>query len=234
MQRAEGGCRNWRADVLVFLFYLFIGIVILLGLIITILALSSIKIQILELEATNTGVKYKIAISLFFLGIIKYFKIKIDENFNKKINPNKVMKFIKPPQINWKEQLKTLKLDFIKLHIKLEEFHMKLSVGTSDVLVTTAIIVIISTMFPVLFRKAIKKYDSKKYFYTITPVYANKNILKLTLNSIINIKLVHIIYVIILLMKGSGVKNERASDRRINDDGYGQYSRYDRCQHNHR
>ncbi|MCL2860312.1 MAG: hypothetical protein FWF46_07175 [Oscillospiraceae bacterium] len=206
--------------MLVFLFYLFIGIIVLLTVASIILILSSVKIQIKKLEANNTKIKYDIVINLFFLSKVKYFKIKINEDFiNKRININKIMKFFKPKE-DIKSQYNEIKFDFEMLHIKLEEFHMELSVGTEDVLITTVLIVVISTIFSILFKKAIKKYDSKKYFYNITPVYTNKNILKLTLSSIINIKIVHIIYVIILLIKGSGLNNERTSNRKFNDDCY--------------
>jgi hypothetical protein len=67
----------------------------------------------------------------------------------------------------------------------------------------------------------IKEFQKQKHKYTITPVYADKNIIKINLNCIIKIKMIHIICVLYILMKKRRVeKHERTSNRRTYDYSY--------------
>ena len=79
------------------------------------------------------------------------------------------------------------------------------------------IVFIISMILP----RIIKKYNSKKYYYEIKPIYKNENMVKLDFSCIINIKMVHIMDILYLVLKKGRVnKNERTSNRRAYDYSY--------------
>ena len=61
---------------------------------------------------------------------------------------------------------------------------------------------------------------SKKKKFTVLPLYNIGNVIKINLNCIIDVKIVHIIYVIYILFKKGRNVNERASDRRAYDYSY--------------
>ena len=104
--------------------------------------------------------------------------------------------------------------------IDLEYLNLDFSLGTEFILLTTVIITTLSTIFPMLANKFIRKYDSKNYIYKFTPIY-NKNDIRLELDCIISIKLVHIINVILSILFKKGVfKNVRTSNTRFNDNCY--------------
>ena len=58
--------------------------------------------------------------------------------------------------------------------------------------------------------KEAKRFDTKyqNYIYNIKPIYNNKNLYKINLNCIIEIKMVHIINIIYMLLKKGRKKNE--------------------------
>ena len=69
-------------------------------------------------------------------------------------------------------------------------------------------------------EKSIRRYNKKNYWYRIQPIYKKQNYIKLNFNSIISIKIVHIIS---MSKKMGGSKHERASNRRFNVNCYGKY-----------
>jgi len=142
------------------------------------------------------------------MQIIEQVKIKFEKNNRKRIEKElfKDRKVIKNVIKESKIDLEYLNLDF--------------SLGTEFILLTTVIITTLSTIFPMLANKFIRKYDSKNYIYKFTPIY-NKNDIRLELDCIISIKLVHIINVILSILFKKGVfKNVRTSNTRFNDNCY--------------
>ena len=127
-----------------------------------------------------------------------------------------------------KEELpskRELREQFKKLDINIEEFHLKLEFGTQDVIITSAILTILASLLGGVFARYIHHYEKEKYEYKMTPIYENKNIVKLFLNCIIQVRLVHIIRIIYYFIKKrkENKKYERTSNRRSYDYSYGQY-----------
>lgn len=196
----------------------FIAIVLLLFVII-IAILTTIKIEYKYINKTC-----KLIIKLYILEKIRYLKIELDKTqlisiFEKvriKVFSDKHRKIEKDIY----QDRNVIKNIIKKLKINLEYLNVDLKLGTEFMLLTSVIIITISTIFPMIANKFIKKYDSKKYNYKFTPIY-NKNDIKLQLHCIINIKLVHIINVIISIIFKKGVfKNVRTSNTRFNDNCY--------------
>lgn len=170
---------------------------------------------------------------------IKNFKIVLPKNQNKITNKNNkvslkiyVLKKIKIAEIDLKKiDLKSdkvkkriqkqfdenkLKLDTIKLLNKvnyiIEKLDLKVYIGTEDPSIT-AIGVGVGYIIVSNFIGG-KTISNKNIDYKIFPIYQNKNIFKLELDSIITFKMENIIDIIKLLKKGRVDKNDRASNRR--------------------
>lgn len=208
--------------VLVFFICTFLILAIML------MVLSTILIRIEKFKISNYNncgkpkFDYKIFFELFFLNKLKIFSLKIDKKILDKINVQQKMKNVDFKQVKTdmpskkeiKQLIKKLKIDIEKLNIKLE-------IGTIDVILTSAIVTILASAIGIGLARIIKEYNKDKYNYEIYPVYQNLNLIKLDLNCIIKVKMVHIIFVIYLLLKKRRVeKHERTSNRRTYDYSY--------------
>lgn len=207
---------NLIFNTLLTVFIVFLIIVAVLSII---MILTTIKI---EFKYINNN--YKLIIKLYILGKIRYLKIELNkEKILKIINKarNKILEkdYQKVGEELYKDR-NVIKILIKKLKINLNYLNLDLKIGTEFILLTTVIIITISTIFPMLVNKFIKKYDEKKYNYKFTPIY-NKNAIKLQLHCIISVKIVHIISVILKITFKKGVfKNVRASNTRFNDNCY--------------
>ena len=189
---------------------------ILLGIIlcfVLIILLSSIRIKVCDLVVQNLKINedYKLYIQVYFIN-----KIKI---FSKKINMKKTMKLLKSKNINkLKNQNKKIKID--KENIKIifnikpiiEMLKLNINFGYEDACITSYLVAISNGLLSIFLP--FFSSSNKKINYSIKPVYG-QNILDIYLNSIISIKVVHIIYVILKLIKKGSMKNERTSNRRF-------------------
>ncbi len=196
--------------------------------------LSSIKLNINKLVIDNEKTEESqtdfikelhIYFQIYFLNKIKIAQIEINKEKIKKIPIGKIKEKLKKINIeelkNSELEKKEIKKAFEALKIDLEKLKFQIDVGTESVLLTSAIVTIISSLTGIIISKIIKEYNKDKYYYKIMPIYNNENKIKLNFKCIICIKLVHIIYVIYILIKMRRVKkNERASNRRAYDYSY--------------
>ncbi len=204
----------------------FICFFAIIALIIAILLLSVLKIDIEKLVINNINHKIKFNlesnIQIWLLNRLKILNIKITDETLKKLNINEKMKQldikkIESTMLSPKETITLIK----KLNIKLGKIDLKIALGTVNVILTSMLTVIISTILSFILAKTVKEYKKSKYYYNIQPNYNGKNIVNLDLNCIIEFKIVHIIYIIYILIKRKRVdKNERASNRRTYDYSY--------------
>lgn len=160
------------------MFFLFILII----LIILVLAVHTSKIEIkIENLKINTekskGQKInndkKIYLYIVIFGKIKIFKKKLD------------IKNIKLRNKNLRIDYKPL-LQNIKLHVK--GLDLKVQIGTQDAAITAILVGSITSLVGIILRKP---------KYQITPMYTNKNILKIELEGILSVHLMQYIYRII-------------------------------------
>lgn len=142
-------------------------------------------------------------------SIIKKIENKVSRKIEQKIKKNL-------KNINYSKKEIVYIIKKILKHLKLEskKMNLELLIGTEDIFITTFLIPVISIMFLVFFKITAKKIN-RNYSYKISPVY-NKNLIKLSLNCILQVKLVHIINIIYILLikKGRSDKYERTSNRR--------------------
>ncbi len=213
--------------VLFFIILFFIALVIMAG---------SIKVKILNLKISSEQIKnvqFDVRILFYLFNKLKLLDMQIDR---KKIDTPKMHKIIekashsktvmKIKKMNLKELNKNINLKNIikylkKLRLKVEKLKLKIELDTKNVLLITYLVPIISTIIAILLSKFANKCKRENYFYVINPLYENRNFIKIETSCIISLKLVHIINIIyIFLRKGRKRKDERTSNRRVNDNCY--------------
>lgn len=204
-------------------------------LILLVIVCSTIKIEIQKLRFLNNETDklqydYLMFLELRFLNHIKIVRLTLTpqkfKRLNKKVKINEKLQKIDVKDIKKdlpnKSEIKELGK---KLNLKLEEFHLNLEIGTKDVIITSAIIAILASVIGILLPKWIKQYHPEKCQYKMRPIYQNQNVIKLSLNCIIQVKVIHIINIIFTLVKKrkESKKHERTSNRRSYDYSYEQY-----------
>ena len=190
------------------------------------LLLSTLKINLknlkVKLAENKTKIYYEFYISLNLFNKIKFLQIKLDKE---KLQKMKIKNKLKPEQIEKIKQkvLNKEKLPEIikKLKINISQFNLRVEIDTKNVIVTTGLVAIFSILISNILSRLIKINKKNDYKYKIMPLYINQNILKIDFNCIINVKMVHIIYIIYILLKiRRDDKNERTSNRRSYDYSY--------------
>jgi len=157
---------------------------------------------------------YRIILSLHLFNKIKWLKFNLNSKRTRKIYNSKRLQ-----KIDFKKLEKDLKLEDLKIIARLQPkislLNLELKIGTEDVILTSFIIFFVTTAISIILPRSIKKYKEEKYKYVIQPVYMNKNLYKIQLDCIIEVKIVHIINIIYTFVtKKRGEKNERTSNRR--------------------
>lgn len=99
------------------------------------------------------------------------------------------------------------------LKLKIESLNLQINIGIEDAIYTSYSVATIASILSILLPHLVKEQDIKKVKYEINPIY-NTLTFNLKLDSIITLKIVHIIYVIYNLVKKGRDKNERTSNRR--------------------
>ena len=190
-------------------FYFFI--ILIISILLSTLKINIEKFKLINVNLENRKLINKIFIEIYLFGIFKIFKIKLKNNYFKR--NNKILK-----------NKKVINILFDK-KIKLEKANIKIELGTKNIQSTVASVFIVNNIISIIFAKKIKKFEDNKFFYSVLPLYNSQDILQISLNIIISIKYVHIIYIIYSLLKESRGKNGRTSNRKNYDYSYEQYKR---------
>lgn len=184
---------------------------------------SYIKIELKDASISNIPIfhyNFRLSVKVYLFKKIKIFSIKMD---SKKLIKNKLVQKIQAKMKNEKMNVSlTEGMEIVKKsNIELETFIANIKIGTEDVIFTSFIVTILSSILGIGLAKLIRKYNENKFCYLVIPVYGKNNMIDVDLNCIINVKLVHIIYVIYMFSKKrSEKKYERTSNRRTYDYSY--------------
>ncbi|MFU2363635.1 MAG: hypothetical protein ACM67R_07455 [Clostridiales bacterium] len=191
------------------------GLIILIGITAILIIASTLHIQIKNLSISNmqtkNNTKYEIIFSIYFANKIKYIWFNLNSKRAKKIYSK-----VQLEKIDLKKFKKVFKLsdlkELTKLHLKISDLNLEMNIGTKSPLVTSFLVVTISNAISLLLPHLVNNLKDNRYFYNIKPLYYNKELYKINLDCIIEIKVVHIINVIyyIFLKKGRR-KNERST-----------------------
>lgn len=213
------------------LVFIFLGIIIIIFFLLFILLLSSIVIQInnLELESKNRyqhPIKdYELIISIKAFNKINIFSKHFNNKKLRKIYSSKKLQKIDIKEIKKNVSLKNINLNifkFIKI-INVEKFILNIEIGTEDAIITSYLNVILASIIGIMLAAVTKGKYINKCKYLITPMYRSKNEYYIKLDSIISIKIVHIIYIIYIFIKKGRENNDRTSYRRTYDYSYERY-----------
>ena len=209
---------------------LFLKIILIISIFLILIITVKVEVKIQNIKYNSEKVKgerlannYQIIIKILTLEKIPIFRLKINKSKIEKINAKTHLKQKIEEEIQKQDIAKAIemekKYDLKKLipevykNIKLEteNINLKIDIGTENVVLTSFIIPIISTILA---------FTVKRNF-EVQPIYQNKNIIKFELNGIFSVKMIHIIDTICILKKKRRVyKNERTSNRRTYDDCY--------------
>lgn len=191
------------------------GLIILIGITAILIIASTLHIQIKNLSISNMQTKnnnkYAIIFSIYFANKIKYIWFNLNSKRAKKIYSK-----VQLEKIDLKKFKKVFKLsdlkELTKLHLKISDLNLEMNIGTKSPLVTSFLVVTISNAISLLLPHLVNNLKDNRYFYNIKPLYYNKELYKINLDCIIEIKMVHIINVIyyIFLKKGRR-ENERST-----------------------
>lgn len=193
------------------LLLIFAIIVILLKLFFSInikLEIENLKLSLPKNQNRITNKNSKVSLKIYILK-----KIKIAEFNLKKVDlkSDKVKNRLQQQFEGNKFNLDTVKL-LSKINYIIEKLNLKFYFGTEDAAITAIGTGVGYTIISNFVNGKILTF--KNIEYEIFPIYQNKNILKLELDSIITLKMENIIDIIKLLKKGRVDKNGRTSNRR--------------------
>lgn len=212
-------------------FFIVLTILFLISLIFLILCLSNLEIEINNLWFDSTNKKneklqdYLLYIRLKLFDRITWIKIKVNKKKiikikNSKLFKSKILKKISEAN-NIKEIILKNKKDIFNinnlkdLNIRVKQLDLEIKLSALDNIITSFSVAIIASLISIIIARTANEYYTSKYRYIIVPIYEYKPILKIKLNCIIDVKIVHIMNIIyILVKKRSVLYDERASNRR--------------------
>ena len=144
------------------------------------------KITILKADVNNEKIN----------GLNEKFKTRIAEKIDKDI-----LKQILNPKTIFANR-EEIKKHFENIGIELEKFFLDLKIGTGELFTTAFLIPTLATIIAVFLSKKSDKIDYKDINYNIKPIYEDKFLYDIKFRCIINVRVVHIIYMIYVLKKG--------------------------------
>ena len=203
--------------VLVFLICI---ILIIITIIFFLIILSTLKIEIKDAELSNIndkyenkqntirskiGKKYKIKISLLFLNKIKYISINLNykkiQELKSKINFNKINIKKIEKEFEWSDFK-----ELIEIKPNISYMNLNIKLGIDDVLFTTYLIPIISTIISIFLPLVVEKASRNKVNYIIKPIYNNGNIYDVKINIGLKIKIIKVVNAIYKIYKKRKIK----------------------------
>lgn len=209
------------------LVFILLGIIILLYLICTIFLLSTLQIDIINLKIENKEKinennikdKYEIKISIKFLNKIPILWFKLNNRKIRKISSSKQLEKINLKSMKQnirfdKETVEITKEAIKNIKIKILKLDLRIDLGTEDAILTSYLVAFIASIIGIILPHLIQENKINNNKYIVNPIYKNRNEYHVSLDSIISIKIVHIIYSMLIFVKKGRDKNERSSNRR--------------------
>lgn len=166
---------------------------------------STIQIEIKNFNIASKNIKlkkrienkYKIKITLRFLGKIPILFVNLNSLKIKKMYKNNKLKNVDFKSIQNKVDKKDIFKAVKKIKITVANLKLKIDLGTEEAVLTSYIVAILASIIGVI----LSKFTTKNINYIINPLYENKNEYYMSLDGIIQIKIVHIIDSMLFLIK---------------------------------
>ena len=204
------------------LVFILLGIIIVILLIFVILLLFEIQIEIKNLKIGNKEEKkgrikdkYEVKITLYFLEKIPILWFRLNDKKIRRISKSKQLEKIDLKAIEKNVRFNKETIQIIKnIKIKISKLNLRIDLGTEDAIVTSYLIAFIAGVIGIILPHVVQKNKINNCKYIVNPIYQNRNIYHVNLDSIISIKIVHIIYSMLFFIKKGRDRNERPSNRR--------------------
>ena len=203
------------------LVFILLGIIILTMLVVTVFMLSTLQIEIKNLKVGNKTYenkerikdKYEIKICLYFLEKIPMLCIKLNNDKLNRISNNKQLEKINFKELEKKISFSDIKEGLKKIKLRITKLNLNINIGIEDAILTSYLTAFIGSIIGILLPHLAKR-NINNCKYIVNPIYKDKNEYYISLESIIRIKIVHIIYSMLFFVKKGRDENERASNRR--------------------
>lgn len=193
---------------------IFLGILVLLVTIITLIIASTLHIQIKNLSVSNMEPKntneYAIIFSLYLGNKIKWIWFRLNDKKVRKMYSKMQLEKLDFKKFRKNFKVKELK-ELPKLQPKISYLNLDANLGVISPVTTSFLVATISSIISIALPYLAKRLKKERYIYNIKPLYYNKNLYKINLNCIIEIKMVHIINIIFILIKKGRKKNEQST-----------------------
>ena len=193
---------------------IFLGILVLLVTIITLIIASTLHIQIKNLSVSNMEPKntneYAIIFSLYLGNKIKWIWFRLNDKKVRKMYSKMQLEKLDFKKFRKDFKVKNLK-ELPKLQPKISYLNLDANLGFISPITTSFLVATIASIISIALPYLAKNLKKERYIYNIKPLYYNKNLYKINLNCIIEIKMVHIINIIFVLIKKGRKKNEQST-----------------------
>jgi len=192
------------------IFFSIFSLIIIITLVLVFFTEIKVEIKKLEFKIKNFDINKSgiIIIKFKILNKINLFKIETDiDKIQLSASKNKYDKIKNHVVKNENIKVKDIQE---KLKAKYENINLKIEIGEENAATTALLTGVISSIISVIIGKYFS--DIKQINWNVQPMY-NINILKLSLNCIISVKLIHIINTIFMMRK-EGDKNAGTSNRK--------------------
>lgn len=205
------------------LVFILLGFIIFLLLIFIIFLLSTLQIEIKNLKVGNKERinesrikdKYEIKITLYFLNKMPILWFRLNNRKLRKIYNSKQLEKIDFRKMQKQLPMNKGTLKMIKnIKIKILKLNLRIDIGTEDAILTSYLTSFIASIIGIALPHITEEDKIKKCHYIVNPIYQNRNEYHVNLDSIISIKIVHIIYSMLIFVKKGREKYERSSNRK--------------------
>lgn len=188
------------------LVFIFLSILILVLTIIVLILISTYRIEIQNAYLSNMNekrdskAKFQIILAFYLFNKIKWISVKLDKE-----KAEKLYSKIKLENLDLKKLEKDFKWEYLKifkkLNIQVPYLNLKANLGLESPIATAFLVSSLSAIISIWLPHVAVNLKKENYKYIIEPVYKNRNLYKIEFNCIIQVKMVHIINVIYLIVK---------------------------------
>lgn len=205
------------------LVFIFLGLIIIILSFTTIMLLSTIQIKVINLILENKKERdvkrinnsYKIKIGIYFFNKIPILWINLNSKKIKKISSSKSLPKVDFQKLKNKENINKKILALIKnIQIKVKNIKLDVNIGTIDAVLTSYLVAVIASIIGIVLPHITEKNNINTCYFIVNPKYQNKNEYNIKFEGIIYIKIVHIIFSMLNLVRKGSNENERTSNRR--------------------
>ncbi len=161
------------------------------------------------MEPKNTN-EYAIIFSLYLGNKIKWIWFRLNDKKVRKMYSKMQLEKLDFKKFRKDFKVKDLK-ELPKLQPKISYLNLDANLGVISPVTTSFLVATISSIISIALPYLATSLKKERYIYNIKPLYYNKNLYKINLNCIIEIKMVHIINIIFILIKKGRKKNEQST-----------------------